>query len=33
MDTAGRHVIAELWGCHSDILNDMQKIERTMVAA
>jgi S-adenosylmethionine decarboxylase len=26
-------VIAELWGCHSDILNDMQTIERTMVAA
>ncbi len=26
-------MIAELWGCHSDILNDMQTIERTMVAA
>ena len=33
MDTAGRHVIAELWGCNSDILNDMHGLERLMVTA
>ena len=33
MDTAGRHVIAELWGCESDLLNDLQRIERIMVSA
>jgi len=33
MDTAGRHVIAELWGCKADILNDLQRIERVMVNA
>lgn len=33
MDTAGRHVIAELWGCKADILNDLHGIERVMVSA
>ncbi|PWI58002.1 adenosylmethionine decarboxylase [Sulfoacidibacillus thermotolerans] len=33
MDTAGRHVIAELWGCKADTLNDLQGIERGMVTA
>lgn len=33
MDTAGRHVIAELWGCEADLLNDLQRIERIMVSA
>ena len=33
MDTAGRHVIAELWGCNADILNDFHGIERVMVSA
>lgn len=33
MDTAGRHVIAELWGCNADLLNDLQRIERIMVSA
>ena len=33
MDTAGRHVIAELWECNQDILNDLDKIERVMVTA
>ena len=26
MDTMGRHVIAELWGCDFDKLNDMPNI-------
>lgn len=33
MDTMGRHVIAELWGCSAEKLNDMQSIERIMVNA
>jgi len=33
MDTMGRHVIAELWGCSIDKLNDLHGIERTMVNA
>ena len=33
MDTAGRHVIAELWGCNKDSLNDVSGIERMMVKA
>lgn len=33
MDTMGRHVIAELWGCNAEKLNDVQGIERTMVNA
>lgn len=33
MDTMGRHVIAELWGCSAERLNDMQSIERIMVNA
>jgi S-adenosylmethionine decarboxylase len=33
MDTAGRHVIAELWGCNADTLNDLHGLERLMVKA
>ena len=33
MDTVGRHVIAELWGCNANTLNDMHGIERLMVGA
>ncbi|MFZ3576331.1 adenosylmethionine decarboxylase [Virgibacillus sp. DJP39] len=33
MDTMGRHVIAELWDCNIDKLNDMGLIERTFVDA
>jgi S-adenosylmethionine decarboxylase len=33
MDTMGRHVIAELWGCNADKLNDLHGIERIMVNA
>ncbi|RIV22932.1 S-adenosylmethionine decarboxylase proenzyme [Alicyclobacillaceae bacterium I2511] len=33
MDTMGRHVIAELWGCPADKLNDLQSIEQIMVNA
>ncbi|MFB5663567.1 adenosylmethionine decarboxylase [Alteribacillus sp. HJP-4] len=33
MDTMGRHVIAELWGCDMEKLNDMSYIERVFVNA
>ncbi|UTR11351.1 MULTISPECIES: adenosylmethionine decarboxylase [Evansella] len=33
MDTMGRHVIAELWDCDIDKLNDMEYIERLFVDA
>lgn len=33
MDTMGRHVIAELWGCDFDKLNDVVQIERIFVDA
>ncbi|WP_188453441.1 adenosylmethionine decarboxylase [Virgibacillus oceani] len=33
MDTIGRHVIAELWDCNIDKLNDMGLIERIFVKA
>ncbi|EIT85424.1 S-adenosylmethionine decarboxylase proenzyme [Fictibacillus macauensis ZFHKF-1] len=33
MDTMGRHVIAELWGCNSEKLNDLKYIEETFVDA
>ncbi|GEM00645.1 S-adenosylmethionine decarboxylase [Halolactibacillus halophilus] len=33
MDTMGRHVIAEMWDCNIDILNDMGKIEQIFVDA
>lgn len=29
----GRHVIAELWECNLDILNDMERLEKTFVNA
>lgn len=33
MDTMGRHVIAEMWDCNIDILNDMGQIEQIFVNA
>ncbi len=33
MKHLGRHVLAEIWGCDFDILNDMQKVEEIMVKA
>jgi len=33
MDTMGRHVIAELWECDPDLLNDEMAVERIMVNA
>ncbi|AYC29821.1 adenosylmethionine decarboxylase [Paenisporosarcina cavernae] len=33
METMGRHVIAELWECDFEKLNDMSFIERTFVDA
>ncbi|ARA98844.1 MULTISPECIES: adenosylmethionine decarboxylase [Geobacillus] len=33
MDTMGRHVISELWGCDFDKLNDIDFIEKTFVDA
>jgi len=33
MDTMGRHVIAELWGCDTDKLNNVEYIERLFVNA
>lgn len=33
METMGRHVISELWGCDFQKLNDIDGIERTFVQA
>ncbi|WP_059103831.1 adenosylmethionine decarboxylase [Shouchella shacheensis] len=33
MDTMGRHVISELWGCDTDKLNNMNFIEQVFVNA
>ncbi|MBS4173783.1 adenosylmethionine decarboxylase [Bacillus sp. FJAT-49736] len=33
METMGRHVISELWGCDFEKLNNMEFIERTFVDA
>ncbi|HZG70083.1 MAG TPA: adenosylmethionine decarboxylase [Chondromyces sp.] len=33
METMGRHVIAELWGCDFEKLNDMEQIEQIFVGA
>lgn len=33
MDTMGRHVIAELWDCDPNLLNNMDEVERIMVNA
>lgn len=33
LETMGRHVISELWGCHFETLNDMEQIERIFVDA
>jgi S-adenosylmethionine decarboxylase len=33
LSALGRHVLAEFYGCPEEILNDIQRIERTMVDA
>lgn len=33
MDTMGRHVIAELWNCNVEKLNNLKLIEKVMVEA
>ncbi|MBA4537089.1 S-adenosylmethionine decarboxylase proenzyme [Bacillus aquiflavi] len=33
METMGRHVISELWGCDFTILNDQEQIEQIFVNA
>ncbi|MFD2681550.1 adenosylmethionine decarboxylase [Bacillus seohaeanensis] len=33
METMGRHVISELWGCDFEKLNDVNEIEKTFVDA
>ena len=33
MDTMGRHVIAELWGCNVEKLNNMKLIEQVFAKA
>lgn len=33
METMGRHVISELWGCDFEKLNNMEEIERIFVDA
>ncbi len=33
MNALGRHILAELYGCTTEVLNDLQKIEDIMVAA
>lgn len=33
METMGRHVISELWGCNFEKLNNMEQIERIFVEA
>ncbi|WLR44296.1 adenosylmethionine decarboxylase [Bacillus carboniphilus] len=33
METIGRHVISELWGCDFNKLNDIEYIEKTFVNA
>lgn len=33
MDTMGRHVISELWGCDTEKLNNMEFIEKVFVNA
>jgi S-adenosylmethionine decarboxylase len=33
METMGRHVISELWGCDFEKLNDMDAIEKIFVSA
>ena len=33
MNALGRHILAEIYGCQFDILNDAEKVERIMVKA
>ena len=33
MGALGRHVLAEFFGCSFEVLNDLKKVEKTMVNA
>ncbi len=33
MNALGRHILAEVYGCEPNILNDPEKVEKVMVAA
>ncbi len=33
MNALGRHILAELYGCNSESLNDLKKVEKAMVSA
>ena len=33
MQSLGRHVLAEVYGCRFDVLNDVRKVEDIMVNA
>jgi len=33
MDTKGTHLIAEYWGCHPNILNDVEQLRTAMFVA
>ncbi|NPV92224.1 MAG: S-adenosylmethionine decarboxylase proenzyme [Firmicutes bacterium] len=33
MSTLGRHILAEVYGCRFDVLNDIKKVEEIMVNA
>jgi len=33
LNALGRHILAEIYGCQFDILNDVEKVERIMVKA
>jgi S-adenosylmethionine decarboxylase len=33
MEALGRHVLAEIFGCRFDILNDVKKVEENMISA
>ncbi|MGE5405897.1 MAG: adenosylmethionine decarboxylase [Candidatus Saccharibacteria bacterium] len=33
MQSLGRHILAEIYGCSFDILNDMEKVEELMINA
>jgi len=33
LNALGRHILAEIYGCQFEILNDAEKVERIMVKA
>lgn len=33
MQSLGRHILAEIYGCNFDFLNDVEKVEETMINA